>query len=103
MSEPRILPEADPRVETGTVQFGEDWPGLFIRGDACFAWAGALDFVLTFIPWEETYTRGVVSCMIDDLRATRVVHRATPEALIAADEARRCERCHELECVCGAV
>ena len=21
------------RVETGAVQFGEDWPGLFIRGD----------------------------------------------------------------------
>ena len=23
------------RVETGTVQFNEDWPGLFIRGDEC--------------------------------------------------------------------
>ena len=22
-----------PRVETGAVQFGNDWPGLFIRGD----------------------------------------------------------------------
>jgi hypothetical protein len=22
-----------PRVETGPVQFGADWPGLFIRGD----------------------------------------------------------------------
>ena len=22
-----------PRVETGAVQFGDDWPGLFIRGD----------------------------------------------------------------------
>jgi hypothetical protein len=22
-----------PRVETGPVQFGDDWPGLFIRGD----------------------------------------------------------------------
>jgi len=21
------------RVETGTVQFGDDWPGVFIRGD----------------------------------------------------------------------
>lgn len=23
----------DDRVETGAVQFGDDWPGLFIRGD----------------------------------------------------------------------
>jgi hypothetical protein len=23
----------DPRVETGAVQFGDDWPGLFLRGD----------------------------------------------------------------------
>lgn len=22
-----------PRVDTGAVQFGDDWPGLFIRGD----------------------------------------------------------------------
>ena len=24
------------RVETGSVQFGDDWPGLFIRGDEAF-------------------------------------------------------------------
>ena len=25
------------RVETGAVKFGEDWPGLFLRGDDAFA------------------------------------------------------------------
>lgn len=25
-----------PRIETGAVQFGTDWPGLFIRGDDSF-------------------------------------------------------------------
>ena len=31
----------DERVETGPVQFGDDWPGVFIRGDeAC--WIGHL-------------------------------------------------------------
>ena len=25
------------RVETGAVQFGDDWPGLFIRGDNALA------------------------------------------------------------------
>lgn len=27
------LPQQDDRVETGPVQFGDDWPGVFIRGD----------------------------------------------------------------------
>jgi hypothetical protein len=30
-------PTEQPRVETGTVQFGDDWPGLFLRGDDCMA------------------------------------------------------------------
>lgn len=29
----RWLPAATPRVETGPTQFGDDWPGVFIRGD----------------------------------------------------------------------
>lgn len=33
MSEIRKLPAQETRVETGPVQFGDDWPGLFIRGD----------------------------------------------------------------------
>ena len=27
------LPEAPFRVDTGAVQFGADWPGVFFRGD----------------------------------------------------------------------
>lgn len=36
MSKPpliRKLPAQEARVETGAVQFGDDWPGIFIRGD----------------------------------------------------------------------
>ena len=29
----RKLPAQSSRVETGPVQFGDDWPGVFIRGD----------------------------------------------------------------------
>ena len=32
----RKLPAVTERVETGVVQFGDDWPGVFIRGDAAF-------------------------------------------------------------------
>lgn len=30
----RQLPAVYKRVETGPVQFGDDWPGVFIRGDS---------------------------------------------------------------------
>ena len=33
MSEIRKLPAQETRVETGPGQFGDDWPGVFIRGD----------------------------------------------------------------------
>lgn len=29
----REFPKEEKRVETGPVRFGDDWPGLFIRGD----------------------------------------------------------------------
>lgn len=38
-------PEDGGRVETGPTQFGEDWPGVFIRGDNAFAYAMALEMI----------------------------------------------------------
>lgn len=38
----RKLPEQTERVETGPTQFGDDWPGIFVRGDNAFAYAMAL-------------------------------------------------------------
>lgn len=35
-------PKTGGRVETGVVQFGQDWPGVFIRGDNAFYWAQIL-------------------------------------------------------------
>ena len=34
--------ELDKRVETGPLQFGDDWPGVFIRGDNAAFYAFAL-------------------------------------------------------------
>jgi hypothetical protein len=42
MSDVRKLPAVAERVETGTVQFGDDWPGVFLRGD----YAGPMAFYL---------------------------------------------------------
>jgi hypothetical protein len=33
------------RVETGAVQFNDDWPGLFIRGDNAFWYAMQLELI----------------------------------------------------------
>jgi len=40
------MPHKGTRVETGVVQFGDDWPGVFIRGDNAFAYARALNALL---------------------------------------------------------
>ena len=37
----RCLPKQEPRIETGLVKFGDDWTGVFIRGDDA-NWYGAL-------------------------------------------------------------
>lgn len=35
------------RVETGAIQFGDDWPGVFIRGDNAAYYSRALDSIMT--------------------------------------------------------
>lgn len=41
----RQFPPAE-RVDTGPIQFGKDWPGLFIRGDHAFAFRLLIEDVL---------------------------------------------------------
>ncbi|MGI0016434.1 MAG: hypothetical protein ACREBU_23685, partial [Nitrososphaera sp.] len=31
------IQDGSDRIETGAIQFNDDWPGLFIRGDDAFA------------------------------------------------------------------
>lgn len=40
------FPEQLERVETGPIQFGKDWPGMFLRGDTCMIYAQAIDAIL---------------------------------------------------------
>lgn len=42
----RVLPGVPERVETGAVQFGDDWPGVFIRGDNAGYYAMCLKSML---------------------------------------------------------
>lgn len=43
----RELPKQEVQVRTGPVKFGDDWPGVFIRGDTAVGFLDALnsDFI----------------------------------------------------------
>lgn len=45
-----VRAQADVRVPTGPVQFGDDWPGVFIRGDEALALANRMDMAGAFDP-----------------------------------------------------
>lgn len=38
-----IVPGSMLRIPTGVLQFGDDWPGVFIRGDEALALANRLE------------------------------------------------------------
>jgi hypothetical protein len=59
------LPEGAPRVETGTVQFGDDWPGTFFRGDAAAYYALHLAAILHHP--DETFSRMIVDGLYREL------------------------------------
>lgn len=46
----RKFPAQEPRVESGPIQFGDDWPGVWIRGDNALAMAGMLQLALQHLP-----------------------------------------------------
>lgn len=51
MDKIRKLPAVEgDRVETGPVQFGDDWPGVFIRGDNAFGYVMELQNAITKMP-----------------------------------------------------
>lgn len=68
MDDIRKVPAVEPRIETGAVQFGEDWPGTFIRGDNAFFYASHLSIVLDASkadPISVSVLRGLLSCLHD--------------------------------------
>lgn len=49
----RKLPGFGNRPESGPMQFGDDWPGVFLRGDDCAGYFQALKKLMTAFPKEE--------------------------------------------------
>lgn len=65
------------RIETGVVQFGDDWPGIFIRGDNAKMYELSLTIAIATItrllsdgalPMEERIALSVITGLRDILR-----------------------------------
>lgn len=70
MSALRQFPAQVERVETGPVQFGDDWPGVFIRGDNALTFAISVRNVLDRHD-VDGYTRAILRGLISDLESCR--------------------------------
>jgi hypothetical protein len=75
----RVLPNVEPRVESGPVVFGHDWPGTFIRGDNAIHYALHLRTLLQdktpVSPALDGISRAVLSGLLSDLESSCLVKR----------------------------
>ena len=62
-------PSSGSRVETGVVQFGDDWPGVFLRGDNAAYFGMALEQLLNGAT--DPITRNTLSGLCDLLKSSQ--------------------------------
>ena len=76
MTEPRCLPAPvdGKRVETGPCKFGEDWPGVFVRGDDCLA----LSMLIRTVLFEGDHYNWLTRNQLDDWARTFLSSCAHP-------------------------
>lgn len=67
MTDPLKLPAQPQRVGTGPIQFGDDWPGVFIRGDNAAHYAMHLRTALQALPKGDFVTRSILIGLYSDL------------------------------------
>jgi hypothetical protein len=58
------------RVESGPIMFGDDWPGLFLRGDDCFRYTFALREAILDNAQMGLITRQVLMGLLDALESS---------------------------------
>jgi len=56
------------RAETGPMSFGDDWPGVFIRGDNALMYATNLRLLMHELP-EDKFLKDVLTGLHDLLRS----------------------------------
>jgi hypothetical protein len=72
------------RAESGTIQFGDDWPGLFLRGDDAFFYAQLLDELLAALKEGReagSVTREAIEGIKEFLLSVKVDEAQTPTKL----------------------
>jgi hypothetical protein len=79
------------RVETGVIQFEDDWPGVFIRGDDAYYYASELQDLLeaiSHLPNEVKVRRRVLDGLADLLRSCNITsaYREIPRILELKDK-----------------
>jgi hypothetical protein len=99
MLECRIIESKTPRVETGPVKFGDDWAGIFIRGDNALGYAHYLAAILaqskasTVCPIYSQAIKGLIA-LLQDADERKV---AMPEEPVK-DLIARLSRSDDLDC-----
>lgn len=80
------------RAETGPLRFGDDWPGVFIRGDNAAHYAHALDVVLAYLDKQPVGDGELSPIMVE-------VVRGLQSDLLSCDIAKRpaVQACHVFE------
>lgn len=66
------LPDQPKRVESGPIQFGDDWPGIFIRGDNALFFAFAVAHAAELLGPEYVTLKAQLSGLANDLRSCSV-------------------------------
>jgi hypothetical protein len=72
MPEITKVPALPHRVESGPMQFGDDWPGVFFRGDDALNFANMISLALTELPKDARNVRAVLTGLRDELRSCSV-------------------------------
>ena len=60
------------RPETGPMQFGVDWPGVFIRGDNALVYAQLLEVVVKGLPDDMSINGLILTELMQVLRSCSV-------------------------------
>lgn len=60
------------RPETGPMQFGDDWPGVFIRGDNALFYAKAVESALRLLPESSWSEKAMLNNLMNDLKSCSV-------------------------------
>jgi hypothetical protein len=88
--QPHLLPQVTDRIESGPLQFGEDWPGLYLRGDSALGYAQSLSAALDKNRLNSV-DRIVLQGLLEELQSCQSLRNGTREVLGLPEQLTRAE------------